>query len=340
MHKGLVYPGEHPAIVDRTLFDAVQSTLAGNRIARVAQHGHEPALLTGLLFDAEGERLTPSHALKTSLAGKTNHALKKSVRYCYYISRHLFAGPKSEARGLRLPAIGIEMAVQNRMLALLADPAALVAIMGDSDDQTTIIAAAIEKAKDWPALATADKRIVLAACFSRIVVQSDRIEMTLRPGRLVAWIMGGLAACSKSSGNDSGCSNDGTSASAESDDDRSITITAPVRLRLRGQEMRLVFGDDQTPPPGHAALVRLLARAHAIKRRLFDEGSTVDELAQAEDLMPSYVTRLVRLSFLAPDITGAILAGRHDPNLTVTRLMADTRFPLDWAQQRKMLTPA
>src|SRR4051794_17115124 len=54
----------------------------------------------------------------------------------------------------------------------------------------------------------------------------------------------------------------------------------------------------------------------------------MDEVAQAENLIPSYVTRLVRLTFLAPDITASILSGRHDPDLTVSRLMADTRFPL------------
>jgi site-specific DNA recombinase len=67
---------------------------------------------------------------------------------------------------------------------------------------------------------------------------------------------------------------------------------------------------------------------------------TIGEIAQAEDLIPSYVTRLVRLTFLAPDITASILSGRHDPDLTVSRLMADTRFPLDWNDQRRFFASA
>jgi hypothetical protein len=94
--------------------------------------------------------------------------------------------------------------------------------------------------------------------------------------------------------------------------------------------MRLEFGAEDEQPPGHVGLVRLLARAHSVRRRLFEERSTIGEVARAEDLIPSYVTRLVRLTFLAPDITASILSGRHDPDLTVSRLMADTRFPLDW----------
>ena len=53
--------------------------------------------------------------------------------------------------------------------------------------------------------------------------------------------------------------------------------------------------------------------------RLFEERSTIEEVAQAENLIPSYVTRLVRLTFLAPDITASILSGRHDPDLTDAR---------------------
>jgi len=67
---------------------------------------------------------------------------------------------------------------------------------------------------------------------------------------------------------------------------------------------------------------------------------SVGEIAQAEDLIPSYITRLVRLTFLAPDITASILPGRHDPDLTVSRLMADTRFPLDWNDQRRFFASA
>jgi AraC-like DNA-binding protein len=97
-------------------------------------------------------------------------------------------------------------------------------------------------------------------------------------------------------------------------------------MQQRGQEMRLVFGAQDELHPGHAGLIRLLARAHTIRHRLFEERLTIGEVAQAENLIPSYVTRLVRLTFLAPDITASILSGPHDPDLTASRLMADTRL--------------
>src|SRR3954453_18915942 len=117
-------------------------------------------------------------------------------------------------------------------------------------------------------------------------------------------------------------------------------ISAPIRLQQRGQEMRLVFGGEDGLPNENTGLVRLLVRAHSIRRSLFDDRMTIGEIAQAKDLIPSYVTRLVRLTFLAPDITASILSGRHDPDLTVSRLMADTRFPLDWNDQRRFFASA
>jgi site-specific DNA recombinase len=61
------------------------------------------------------------------------------------------------------------------------------------------------------------------------------------------------------------------------------------------------------------------------------------EIAAEEGVGGSYVSRLVRLAFLAPDIVTTILNGRHSAQLTANRLMDDTRLPLDWSAQRKLL---
>ncbi len=75
-HKDESYPGQHDVIIDNDLWDEVQVTLEFNRVER--KHGtnaKNPSLLTGILFDEKGNRLTPSHA-----AGKAGR------RYRYYIS--------------------------------------------------------------------------------------------------------------------------------------------------------------------------------------------------------------------------------------------------------------
>ena len=60
-------------------------------------------------------------------------------------------------------------------------------------------------------------------------------------------------------------------------------------------------------------------------------------IAKAEGVVPSYVTRLLRLTWLAPDIVAAIVDGRQPIGLTANRLMANIRLPLEWQDQRELL---
>lgn len=86
------------------------------------------------------------------------------------------------------------------------------------------------------------------------------------------------------------------------------------------------------------SLVRLIVRAHHLREKLVrGEGASLGEIASREGVERSYLTRLIRLALLSPDITKAILDGRQPPGLTASRLMRDTRFPLEWRAQRKAL---
>ena len=60
-------------------------------------------------------------------------------------------------------------------------------------------------------------------------------------------------------------------------------------------------------------------------------------LAKQEGVSRSYFTRLVRLSYLAPDITQAILDGNQPPDLTADKLLAHSRLPLAWHEQHVLL---
>jgi site-specific DNA recombinase len=100
-HKGNAYPGEHPAIIDKALWDEVQAVLTVNRVNRVtASDAKHPSLLASMLFDENGERLTATHAIK------------KGTRYRYYVSRSLITGAtKSGSKGRRIPAANLETLV-------------------------------------------------------------------------------------------------------------------------------------------------------------------------------------------------------------------------------------
>jgi site-specific DNA recombinase len=85
-------------------------------------------------------------------------------------------------------------------------------------------------------------------------------------------------------------------------------------------------------------LIRLLIRACRFNGALAQgEGISFAALARREGVGRSYFTRLVRLSYLAPDITQAILDGRQPPDLTAEKLLEHSRLPLAWHDQRIVL---
>ncbi|QCP85163.1 hypothetical protein EYE35_05575 [Cereibacter sphaeroides] len=112
-----------------------------------------------------------------------------------------------------------------------------------------------------------------------------------------------------------------------------VTIHVPLRLVKRGgrKEMQLPEGAAQARKPDNT-LVKALARAFRWKRMLeFEEFATIAELAERERIAPSYMTRVLRLTLLAPDIVEAILDGKQGPLVTLVRVMEP--FPLQWNDQ-------
>jgi site-specific DNA recombinase len=93
VHKRQSHPGEHTPIIDQLLWDAAQAQLAGNTAeCNSGTRTRLPSLLTGLLFDANGNPMTPSHAVK------------QGTRYRYYVSRPLIIKDQTKSSaGLRIP---------------------------------------------------------------------------------------------------------------------------------------------------------------------------------------------------------------------------------------------
>ena len=85
-------------------------------------------------------------------------------------------------------------------------------------------------------------------------------------------------------------------------------------------------------------LVKLLVRAHHLKEKLRARpGTRIADLASQEKLSASYVALLLRLTFLAPDITRAILEGRQPAGFTAQKLVTYSGLPFAWPEQRQAL---
>src|SRR2546421_10504332 len=87
-----------------------------------------------------------------------------------------------------------------------------------------------------------------------------------------------------------------------------------------------------------ARLIKLLLKARRFNATLLDSDDVpFAALAEREGVSPSYFTRLLRLSYLAPDILQAILDGYQPPDLSADKLLAHSRLPLAWHEQRAVL---
>src|SRR5262249_11913737 len=317
-HKDKSYPGEHEAIIDEALWSEAQAILTENRTDRMLGTAEKPvSLLTGMLFDARGERMSPTHATKNN------------TRYRYYISRSLLAGTVKHS-GQRIPASSLEALVIGRVRNWLGDRAAMLDIIqnhtSDATAQKRLIDSLEQCVATWPELKADDIRKFILSIVTRIQVYVDRIDISLNsinlPRYLGRWDYDG----------------DPSPTAQSNSVGHFVILTVPVRLQRVGNEMKIIVENGSRPEAPNPSLVRALVRAHVIRdRRLADKALTLEEIAQSEGIVPSYATRLFRLTLLAPDIVSAILSGKQSPDLTARKLLNNIRLPPDSNEQRRSL---
>ena len=295
---------------------SVHATLADNRVDRAAgTDAKQPSLLAGLVFDESGERLTPSHAVK------------KSTRYRYYVSRSLITGTaKDKSNGRRILAGNLERLVINKLRDFLADQRAMLDALGHERPNGAAQSwRGLKIAEGLLSLAPDRMRAMLMALSSRVDIRPDCVEINVRRSCLIDLL-------SKDS-IDSVIQGD----SPEQDVNDILTLKVPARLQRVGREMKMLVenSDDQTKAdPG---LLRIIARAHDLQERVMQTNDlTLHAIASQEHVTPGYISRLLRLPSLAPDII--VVNGKNPPQLTAKKLMRlALELPVDWIEQRKLL---
>ncbi len=297
-HKGQTYTGLHEAIIDRETWDAVQAILSDNTVARRAPKNlNSPCILTGLVFDETGDRLTPSHAVKAG------------VRHHYYVSHRLMNALKTDDTGRRLPAQELERPILAELARLLGDDIELMALLGLRNTPPRVLramkAGAQRLADDLRSASTASRRSALQLFVDRIDVHPDHVSIAIDVQKL---------SCSLSLP-------EAGSTGAETAPTISV-IHLPLRLKRRGVEAKMVVGGDAEPASNlDTALIALIAKAHRWCDQMTDGStSSITELAVREDEDRNEISRYLPLAFLAPDIVERILKGLQPVDLTVEKL--------------------
>jgi hypothetical protein len=121
-------------------------------------------------------------------------------------------------------------------------------------------------------------------------------------------------------------------------DGTTLVVQIPMRFQRRGGRKRIVAPDGSeivsaSKPQPDGTLVKALARAWRWQKLLADGTYTsVTEIAEAERINKSYISRILRLTMLAPDIVETILAGATDQARVMERL--ERLLPVSWEEQR------
>ena len=311
-HKGSAYTGQHKAIIDQALWDQVQPLLTRTRAEHASGiHAKAPALLAGMLFDADGARLTPTHAIK------------RGTRYRYYVSAALVRGTANGAQGWRIPAADLDKIVVQTVCSMLVDPVLLLDTQAPQSNNASSGRALIEAGRKLGHLLTAEPlhaaRAHLTTLACRITLHPGRIEIQLSTRRLFQ-LFGAVPI-------------------ADDEPDPPILRSVPATLKRAGREMRMTAGDLPEPTTADPSLLRLLARAHDLHDHLAtDPELSIAQLATEQKLSTTYVYRLLRLRWLAPDIVTAILEGRQPATLNATAIMHQkSMLPAAWTDQRRHL---
>jgi site-specific DNA recombinase len=268
----------------------------------------EPSPLAGKLFDEQGQRLTPSHAVKGAR------------RYRYYVSHKLIEGKADPAhRGWRLPAAEIEGMVNVGARQLLDDQTAILDAIQNAELVSNQIPEALRSAREWKSRLESDAESMsaLALLVDRVDLSPDGFRIALKlPTQLGETTDTTIQTCI------------------------AVSRFVPMQIKRRGVELRLVFNSDRGKTrKADPALLKAIARAH----RWFDDlvagrVRSMAEIGKREGVAKNYVSWLIRLAFLAPEIVEAIVQGNHPPDLTAQTLITRrVDLPLEWQAQKVAL---
>ena len=309
-HKGQCYAGEHEGIISRELWDQVQTRLRGdNQGRRSGVRAESPSLLTGLIFDGVGSRLTASHTVKSGR------------RYRYYCQAVTQQGAVP-GNSIRIPAHDIESRVLARIAEFIESNKEVMDQLGAVGQTAESIQQVFHSAADTSRVLRTGTRgkifDLVRKVIHRVVVQPDVVQILLKKKDLRSVLM-----------------NDRSPGPFDS---HIICLEFAARLARRGREIRLVVSPTAEKAPAYQsqALLKAVARAHDWREQLITgQASGPRAIAKQTGLDESYVRRILGFAFLAPDIVESILGGRQPHDLTLEKLR--TRLPMNWAEQRRMI---
>jgi DNA invertase Pin-like site-specific DNA recombinase len=321
-HKGKLHDGKQEAIIGAELWEKVLAQLRDNKNGTEKPAAKHPSLLAGKLETAEGQKLIPSHAVKTigTNGEVSDGTIKIRKRYRYYIEQRLAQDEGVGTKGARFAADEVENAVLTILERFLESPADVTAALKLQKVSPATLSDLTIKAKDLAKKLKGQHEAlhIVTAVINKVIIHETELELYLRKPKL-AEILG----------------------VTEVSDDPIHIITSPCKLARRGQDLKFVLPllhDPDSFGRKDPALMLAVAKAHIWWNWIKNgEANSLSEIAFREGIDKAQVTRWIRLAFLSPILVRKILTGTQPTSLTIETLTRDLDLPLAWKDQENLI---
>ncbi|MDX1950285.1 MAG: recombinase family protein, partial [Rickettsiales bacterium] len=319
-HKGEIYEGEHQAIIDEKTWNLAQNQAQG-KIAnkqRTSIKTQNTTLLKGLMFDVEGFAISPTYSKK------------KGKIYRYYVSQKAVKKGFDKCQIKNIPAEEIESIVLYQVRQILTSTKMMMKVYGNiikeypqlSQDEFKNLIENFDGI--WDELFPAEQQKILQLLINKITVYTDKVEIEFLPLGIIDFAnrVGGGVQISKETNNIY----------------EPYKLTIPVNfVHGKGQKFLITPSGQEYQAPSKPAydnsMIKAICRAFEWQAQI-NKGKyrTAKEIAEAEGLSRSYVSDVLRLNLLSPEIINAIITGKQPRSLTLLSLM--NKFPLSWEEQK------
>lgn len=310
-YKGHEYPGEHQAIIDQDLWDKVQKKIQNNRVLfRTKENAKRRSLLSGLVYDADGRRLT------------STYTTKRNKQYGYYATPRPNDlekdGPSyrvSDGYFDHLVCRELAKIIRNKKRVMEAFPDA----SEDIRTRDNILCAAKDVASTLEKTSSASNYDLIRKLVEKIVISEDMLTLCL-------------------------CENwrDAVFQMPKEDlpDSSRAALKFDIKIRIirNGIEKRIILADEKYTDHlvANETLKKALVKAFVWRDQLFgSDAMTMEMIANANGCTPAYISTIIDLSFMSPKVVEAILNDKVPPGLTLQKLIVGST--VDWKNQEKRL---
>src|SRR6266478_1950234 len=283
-HRGVRYPGQHPPLIDGATWDAVQAQLATNHHEnRTRTNAKSKSLLAGLIYDDAGNRLVSSHETKN---GK---------RYRYYVTPEATGRSAAAASvpKLRLPAAVVDEQLRTKLQSFLTDKAQISNLLRETRCRPAEIGSGLKIASELADSLTSGSPMAqgVADLLACVTFSRTSLKISVKRDRLLAMLADKFIE--QSQGKDQS-------------NIISLDVTVPA---VAGGGSKLIFEDQNAKTPD-AVVVKAIARASIWFEQLTTgKPQSMAEIAVRENITDNYVSNLIHLAWLSPDIVGRALEG-------------------------------